>query len=1441
MAPPIKPTGNALVNAKTGERKWFPQSMVKDAILSQDWVGQPGDRMYVMDGGEAKVIDAGSALTAFAEMGYEARSEEHIRWEEKDVRLEEKYGDSPVRAAAEAFLRGGSFGGSDWLAVQLGASREGLKEREARTSGWITMPSTILGIAGPAILTGGTSLFAKGAVAGAKTVAGRGAAAVAPTQFSRAARGAMTGEQLAAEAATIEASKGFLRGRTLTEKIARLTPAGAADVAGRNIGRLLVPAGEKIAGGTLIGEGAGAAIGFMAIPGRTIPRTLQAVAESGLYGIGEAISIATLNDDPITAEAIWSESKSMMGYGAVFGGGFSLLLEGGKYLKGFKARRVRAMEELDISEMDAVTRDIIVRKKQWEEQKLAKLAAKKSKEELGRARKVEPALERAERRRVAGLTKEVAAKGRELKAKVIRSVTEAKDLKKVHATAVKDIKIIEAQIEKLGEGIQTDAVKLRKGKAQQRLTAAKGKAAKDKALADQARDKADALSEERARQVGAKKQDLESVSRELETLQKNLVALQDANKKKLNVIGKQLRTAEDHKTALEAMQNKAHAKLEGEKLSVESMQADKALADHKEKITRILKQNLRAKNAAVRAEKILSKEIAEQTIATIGGGSKLTERLAVVRNNAEDWRGMGFRLTGKPGQGKLPVIEEMDPLIQDSAGEIHRAIHAFDYIYTTQQRIGSPNVRRYGQYEQEIRPTLVTEGPRFNRTITIDEEYMAKMADGAGSSYTRYVEVLKDLEEAVRVHQKNVTELADIIGYNKESAIGKSRWPKYLDEAYGGPTQYTALGLMQDVRTAGHGTVTTALNKIGKHGDEVADRADLAASKLDDEAAKISDWQRQLALDTKLSAKEAALRNIVNFEKKLRAADDAVTRSRQEVLDLNDVLKRAPGEVAQSEMDAKMEIAQTYFLKKKALQDELHRMQGMGKINTTKLEQEIDAINKEKAKPTRVSKAEGAVSRADKAGVKDILVKRLADQRRKGNTREDLRVKLAGIVEEEQRLKGAVGDLPGTQEADLAKIRSDRKIIEDQIDNTAEFSTDILEAKDHVARWEAATAEKELKAIAKESDSMFGTIEEGGVGGTKVADDVRPGAPEGRGIAQQAFSAGAGNVGYHAVASKVGGMKGFFLAAIASNIIRRVVGGRQVKRTRKGRIDLDMERSIELRREKGARWIGSFVGIPGKIAEMPAYATSTIGMLDVIDFDGFDVVQLLPGKSLDFSDPKRKPPDSRARLTPAQKAYREKVQQLRSMMANPEALMDRLNDAVRNIRDVSPKVAAEVANNEFRRIMYVVSKIPLTPPVGYAGSDYSEYILPASKIARFARIAYAAYEPSSVLAKLVRGTLTAAEGEAYRNTSPQLFALDQEMLIDMLGDPRARKMSFSKRLQMSFFLGRPADTVLRSIQGRQKIFDEEQQQQQQPQVDLSQVKQSVQNQETNTQRRAAKR
>ena len=1435
MAPPIKPTGNALVNAKTGERKWFPQSMVKDAILSQEWVGQPGDRMYVMEGGEAKVIDAGNALTAFAEMGYEPRSEEHIRWEEKDVRLEEKYGDSPIRAAGESLLRAGTFGGSDWLAVQLGASREGLKEREARTSGWITMPSTIAGIAGPAILTGGASLFAKGAVAGgAKGAVGLGAKGAAGAWVPKAV--AESAEYAAHVVAAKEAGKGFLRGRTLTEKIARLTPAGAADVAGRNLGRLLVPAGERIAGGSLVGKGAGAAIGFMAIPGRTAPRALQAAAEGGLYGIGEAISVATLNNDPITAEAIWATSKEMIITGAAFGGGLSALWEGGRYLKGFHARRVRAAEELDVLQKDVVTKELIANKEAYVEQELAKVGARKAGEDLRAARKAEVGVERAHRKEGAALTKEAAAKEKELAKAIVRHSKEATRLEEAHAATLKDIKKKERALEKLGEEMESGEIRAKKATAQMELDAARNTAKAEKAVADEAKHRTEALQAERKRLIGEVVRDVESVNKKIQGLQKDFVKLQETNKQKILDLGMNIqKTQETLNKALET-QRKVHTKLEGKKITAESLQIDKAVEDHQAALEKFLMERIKDRAGMVKAEQKLSKEIAEETIAPISGGSKLTERLAVVRNTAEDWRGMGHRLTGKPGQGKLPVIEEMDPLIKDSAREIHRAIHAFDEIYTTQQRIGSPNVRRYGKYEQEIRPTLVTEGPRFDRTIFVDEKYM----DGlSGPAHKKMAEALQDLEEAVRVHQRNVTELADNIGYNKEAYVGRRRWPKYLDDAYGAPTQYTAFGYMQDLRTSSHPTVIKALKKRGKHADEVAGRAELEEHRLIAEEEKIAGWKRQLAIDLQIEAKEATRREIDNLEKLLRSADDNVKKSGQEALDAKAAYERAPGEVAKSEMDAKMEIAQTYFGERADLKKQLNDMAGKGKIDTSKLDEELDDLYRKRAEETEVSKAEGTLSDVQKEEVVHGLKTTLADVRRKANVSEDLRMETARKEEELRLLGERMKEQPGIHDAEAAVLREDLKSLRDKMDESdVQYAADIKEAKSHVAMMVAAKSIKEAEKIIKMSVARFGKVEEGGTAAARKAA-AEAGATTGTGHLHDMLKSGVGNVAYHQIRSAVGGIKGWFLAAFASTAVKRVMG-KPYKTTRKGRIDVDAVRRKKLVRDYIFSGIGSVVGLPGQIVKMPAYSTATIGMLDAINFGGIDIAPGLEGATWDFSDPTRKPPESRAEMTPAQKAYREKVQQLRNLMANPEALMDRLNDATGRIREFSPKVATEVANNEFRRIMYVASKIPQTPPVGYAGSDYSEYLLPDSKIAKFAMIAYAAYEPLSVISKLTKGTLTAAEGEAFRNTSPELFALAQEALIEKLGDPKAKKMSFAQRLQMSLFLGRPTDTVLRSIQGRQKIFDEEAQQQQQPQVDLSQVKQSVQNQETNTQRRAAK-
>lgn len=80
----------------------------------------------------------------------------------REIELEEKYGDSPVKAFALALTRGLSFGASDVIAVETGLSTpEALREIDERNKE-LSITGEIGGTILPALFTGGSSLAAKG-------------------------------------------------------------------------------------------------------------------------------------------------------------------------------------------------------------------------------------------------------------------------------------------------------------------------------------------------------------------------------------------------------------------------------------------------------------------------------------------------------------------------------------------------------------------------------------------------------------------------------------------------------------------------------------------------------------------------------------------------------------------------------------------------------------------------------------------------------------------------------------------------------------------------------------------------------------------------------------------------------------------------------------------------------------------------------------------------------------------------------------------------------------------------------------------------------------------------------------------------------------------------------------------------------------------------------
>ncbi|MGL4442042.1 MAG: hypothetical protein ACRCU1_00360 [Alsobacter sp.] len=251
-------------------------------------------RVRLADGSEGTVEarDAGEVVTGGGGFIDEEQAQEG--------RLEREYGDQTVQAGAEGLARGLTFGLSDAvLAGQSLEAREGLRERQERNAA----SSSIGEVAGailPAVFSGGASLEARAGVEGA----------------ALAAEGVQGGGLLArlgrAAASTIDDAARVV---TAPGRGVQALGQGADD-----LGRALVRRG--------LGQGA------ETVAGRAIERGVgmasQGAVEGALYGGGQAITEAALEDRPLTAEMVTAH----VGQGALWGGVGGGIFGGGSSLAG---------------------------------------------------------------------------------------------------------------------------------------------------------------------------------------------------------------------------------------------------------------------------------------------------------------------------------------------------------------------------------------------------------------------------------------------------------------------------------------------------------------------------------------------------------------------------------------------------------------------------------------------------------------------------------------------------------------------------------------------------------------------------------------------------------------------------------------------------------------------------------------------------------------------------------------------------------------------------------------------------------------------------------------------------------------------------------------------------------------------------------------------------
>lgn len=182
-------------NNQTGEIEEIPESKVAEAISSGIYSVQQGIKIPVLSpDGKPGTIDSSEAYTAF-QSGFSYDTEEM----RDERRKQAQFGDSPVSATALGAARGLSFGLSDQALQKSGlVEQETLREIKERNPE-LSIAGEVLGVIAPAVVSGGSSLLAKGATSGVRAVTSAGLVAEKTVAKALSKRLAVQGEMTLAK------------------------------------------------------------------------------------------------------------------------------------------------------------------------------------------------------------------------------------------------------------------------------------------------------------------------------------------------------------------------------------------------------------------------------------------------------------------------------------------------------------------------------------------------------------------------------------------------------------------------------------------------------------------------------------------------------------------------------------------------------------------------------------------------------------------------------------------------------------------------------------------------------------------------------------------------------------------------------------------------------------------------------------------------------------------------------------------------------------------------------------------------------------------------------------------------------------------------------------------------------------------------------------------
>jgi len=181
----------------------------------------------------------------------------------EEIDLQEKYGDSAIRTAAEAGVSSLTFGISDQIIAKWGGdeARKALRERRERNEGAATI-GEIGGIAAPLLLSGGSSLLARGAAKASLGLKGAAGVGEAVEQLTVKGLNKLISESGKKQAAKQVLKKGIAKGSGSAVEgtffgVGELIEENALGRADMNAENLIAYGGEGALWGGVIGAGLG--------------------------------------------------------------------------------------------------------------------------------------------------------------------------------------------------------------------------------------------------------------------------------------------------------------------------------------------------------------------------------------------------------------------------------------------------------------------------------------------------------------------------------------------------------------------------------------------------------------------------------------------------------------------------------------------------------------------------------------------------------------------------------------------------------------------------------------------------------------------------------------------------------------------------------------------------------------------------------------------------------------------------------------------------------------------------------------------------------------------------------------------------------------------------------------------------------------------------------